>query len=430
MAAAFFNYMCTVINFSFARMRKNYIENNDEMNSELVKKVAPYYKKTSEVIAGTQLGYIVFSGIFAWSLYRMVTAGLALPADYGFNVSEGVAHGVALIFCVIAVLLFWIFTVLLPASISLVRPLPMLSSHIWFSKILNKCFTPFIKLGLYSIQKILDMKGLPFRDEVNFTYTEDEIRCIVEESHRSGRLNALENTLIKNSFDFFDLDVRDVMIPRNKMVVLDFNDDMDTMRRIISKAHHTCYPVCMEDKDNMLGFIHVKDFLESLLRGEYNIKRIMREILTVPEVMPAAALLKLMKNRRIYLAVVVDEYGSTAGLVTLEDLMEELVGALPQNESATPMEILEINDSLYEFDGTVILDDVFEKLNIDMEEEERNNTIGGFVFSHLERIPKVGDRIRFGEWTFTVLRMDGFRVVRVRAERLPEKKADENEQSD
>lgn len=79
------------------------------------------------------------------------------------------------------------------------------------------------------------MKGIPCRDEVNFTYTEDEIRCIVEESHRGGRLNTLENTLIKNSFDFFDLDVRDVMIPRNDMVVLDFNDDMDVMRRNISK---------------------------------------------------------------------------------------------------------------------------------------------------------------------------------------------------
>ncbi|MFQ9402034.1 MAG: CBS domain-containing protein, partial [Dialister sp.] len=118
---------------------------------------------------------------------------------------------------------------------------------------------------------------------------------------------------------------------------------------------------CLEDKDHMLGFIHVKDFLESLTAGENIIKRIMREILTVPEVMPAAALLKLMKNRRIYLAVVVDEYGSTSGLVTLEDLTEELVGALPQNEDPAPMEILAINDSLYEFDGTVILDDVFEK---------------------------------------------------------------------
>ena len=375
--------MCTVINFSFARMRKKYIENNDELDTELVKKVAPYYKKTSEVIAGTQIGHVLCSGLFMFSLYRVMTELSILVKQSRFMVTEGLLYGSVAFLFVTFLLLFWIFTLLLPASVSLVRPLPMLASHIWFLKILSAVFKPFTRIGLYAVKKILDMRQLPFRDEVNFTYTEDEIRCIVEESHRSGRLNALENTLIKNSFDFFDLDARDVMIPRNKMVVLDFDNDMDEMRRIISKAHHTCYPVCLEDKDHMLGFIHVKDFLESLLRGEYNIKRIMREILTVPEVMPAAALLKLMKNRRIYLAVVVDEYGSTSGLVTLEDLTEELVGALPQNEDPAPMEILAINDSLYEFDGTVILDDVFEKLEIALTDEERNNTIGGFVFSHL-----------------------------------------------
>lgn len=265
-------------------------------------------------------------------------------------------------------------------------------------------------------KKILDMKGIPCRDEVNFTYTEDEIRCIVEESHRGGRLNTLENTLIKNSFDFFDLDVRDVMIPRNDMVVLDFNDDMDVMRRNISKTHHTCYPVCMEDKDHILGFIHVKDFLESLLRGEYNIKRIMREILTVPEVMPAPALLQMMKNKRTYLAVVVDEYGGTSGLVTLEDLMEELAGEIPQNESNAPAEILRVNDHVYEFDGTVILEDVSERLQMEFDDEERNNTIGGLIFSKLERIPQVGDHISFGGWKFTVLKMYGFRIMRVKAE--------------
>lgn len=408
--------MCTVINFSFARMRKKYIENNDELDTELVKKVEPFYKKTSEVIAGTQIGSVLCCSLFAVSLYRIMTEMIVLARLSRMMISDALLYGTVAFISLTLLLLFWIFTILLPASISLVRPLPMLVSHIWFLKIPDTLFKPFIRMGLYAVQKILDMKQLPFRDEVNFTYTEDEIRCIVEESHRGGRLTALENTLIKNSFDFFDLDAKDVMIPRNKMVVLDFDDDMDEMRRMISKARHTCYPVCLEDKDHMLGFIHVKDFLESLLRGEYNIKRIMREILTVPEVMPAAALLKLMKNRRIYLAVVVDEYGSTSGLVTLEDLTEELVGALPQNEDPAPMEILAINDSLYEFDGTVILEDVFEKLDIDMVEEERNNTIGGFVFSHLERIPKVGDHIVFGDWCFTVLRMDGFRVVRVRAE--------------
>lgn len=131
-----------------------------------------------------------------------------------------------------------------------------------------------------------------------------------------------------------------------------------------------------------------KRFLESLLRGEYNIKRIMREILTVPEVMPAPALLQMMKNKRTYLAVVVDEYGGTSGLVTLEDLMEELAGEIPQNESNAPAEILRVNDHVYEFDGTVILEDVSERLQMEFDDEERNNTIGGLIFRNWNGYPK------------------------------------------
>ena len=414
------NYMCTSVNFSFARMRKKYIEDNDELDPEQLKRVAPFYQETSVVLASTQLGHIICAGVFGISVYHVVRHVQSFMIEQSVSVSDFLmGTGIAL-FVILSIMLYWIFSILLPGSVALVKPLPMLSSHVGFIGILKKAFKPFTMIGLSLVKKVFEAMDMPFRDEVNFTYTEDEIRCIVEESHRSGRLTALENTLIKNSFDFFDLDVRDVMIPRNDMVVLDFNDDMATMRRIISKAHHTCYPVCMEDKDNMLGFIHVKDFLESLLRGEYNIKRIMREILTVPEVMPAPALLQLMKNRRIYLAVVVDEYGGTSGLVTLEDLMEELAGEIPQDEDETPAEILRLNDHTYEFDGTVILQGVSERLGMDLE-EERNNTIGGFIFSRLERIPKVNDHISFGGWIFTVLKMDGFRIVRVKAEKPAEK---------
>lgn len=413
--AAAVNYVCTAVNFSFARMRKKYIEDNDELDAEKVEKVAPYYQKTSVVLAGTQIGYLFCSSIFALSLYQSVRHMVLFWEETNFFSAVLVYAGVSA-YIVIALMLYWIFTILVPGSISLVRPLSMLSSYTWFINLSGRLWKPFIFIGLFAVKKILDMKGIPCRDEVNFTYTEDEIRCIVEESHRGGRLNTLENTLIKNSFDFFDLDVRDVMIPRNDMVVLDFNDDMDVMRRNISKTHHTCYPVCMEDKDHILGFIHVKDFLESLLRGEYNIKRIMREILTVPEVMPAPALLQMMKNKRTYLAVVVDEYGGTSGLVTLEDLMEELAGEIPQNESNAPAEILRVNDHVYEFDGTVILEDVSERLQMEFDDEERNNTIGGLIFSKLERIPQVGDHVSFGGWKFTVLKMYGFRIMRVKAE--------------
>lgn len=232
---------------------------------------------------------------------------------------------------------YWIGTILIPGSHALVEPLPILAGQTWVISMNRHLFRPIVMPGLYLIKKFFKWRNIPLRNEVNFTYTEDEIRCIVEESHRSGRLNALENTLIKNSFDFFNLMVRDVMVPRSDMVVLNYEDEIDEMRRTISKAHHTCYPVCMDDKDHILGFIHVKDFLESLLHGEFNVKRIMRDILTVPETMPAPTLLQLMKNTRTYLAVVVDEYGSTSGLATLEDLIEELVGEIHRALTRLPM---------------------------------------------------------------------------------------------
>ncbi len=431
LAASFFNYKNTLVNFSFARMRKKYIEDNDEQDPELIRKVAPFYQRTSQILGGTQVAFVIYCGIFAISLLGMAESGrqllLALMGeDLSWAVNLILAAAVVLL-----VLLFWTGTILYPGTHALVEPLPILASHRWVVHWNRRLFHPLVQAGLFLVRRIFRHNKIPFRNEVNFTYTEDEIRCIVEESNRSGRLNALENTLIKNSFDFFDLMVRDVMIPRNNMVVLYYNDDMETMRRMISKAHHTCYPVCMDDKDQILGFIHVKDFMESLLHGQSNIKTIMREILTVPEVMPAPSLLQLMKNRRIYLAVVVDEYGGTSGLVTLEDLVEELIGEIPQSVDTMPYEILRMKDGTYEFDGTVILEDVSDRLEIDLAGEDKNATIGGFVFSHLERIPKVGDHVDFSGWRFSVLRMEGFRIVRVRAEKLaPSGKEESHDKED
>lgn len=194
-------------------MRKKYIEDNDELDAEKVKKVAPYYQKTSVVLAGTQISYLFCSSIFAFSLYQSVRHMVLLWKEETSLFAAVLLYAGIFAYIVIALMLYWMFTVLLPGSISLVRPLSMLSSYTWFINLSSRIWNPFIFIGLFSVKKILDKKGIPCRDEVNFTYTEDEIRCIVEESHRGGRLNTLENTLIKNSFDFFDLDVRDVMIP-------------------------------------------------------------------------------------------------------------------------------------------------------------------------------------------------------------------------
>ncbi len=412
-----------MVNFSFARMRKKYIEDNDEQDPALIEKVAPFYQRTSQIIGGTQVSFVLCSAVLGISLLALVSHSLVLSElllgwELWAEWKWGVYAFLALL--VMGLLLaYWVGTILLPGAHALVDPLPILASHTWVIRLNRHLYRLFVEAGLFVTRRIFRLRGIPFRNEVNFTYTEDEIRCIVEESHRSGRLNALENTLIKNSFDFFDLMARDVMIPRNEIVVFHFDEDLsEAMRRVLPKSHHTCYPVCIEDRDQIIGFIHVKDLLQGCLSGQLSLKKINREILTVPEVMPAPALLQLMKNRRIYLAVVVDEYGGTSGLVTLNDLVEELIGEIPQPAENVPYEIVRQKDGTYEFDGTVILEDVSDRLEIDLAGENKSATIAGFVFSNLERIPKVGDHVDFSGWRFTVLRLSGFRIVRVKAEKV------------
>ena len=412
-----------MVNFSFARMRKKYIEDNDEQDPALIEKVAPFYQRTSQIIGGTQVSFVLCSAVLGISLLALVSHSLVLSElllgwELWAEWKWGVYAFLALL--VMGLLLaYWVGTILLPGAHALVDPLPILASHTWVIRLNRHLYRLFVEAGLFVTRRIFRLRGIPFRNEVNFTYTEDEIRCIVEESHRSGRLNVLENTLIKNSFDFFDLMARDVMIPRNEIVVFHLDEDLsEAMRRVLPKSHHTCYPVCIEDRDQIIGFIHVKDLLQGCLSGQLSLKKINREILTVPEVMPAPALLQLMKNRRIYLAVVVDEYGGTSGLVTLNDLVEELIGEIPQPAENVPYEIVRQKDGTYEFDGTVILEDVSDRLEIDLAGENKSATIAGFVFSNLERIPKVGDHVDFSGWRFTVLRLSGFRIVRVKAEKV------------
>lgn len=412
-----------MVNFSFARMRKKYIEDNDEQDPALIEKVAPFYQRTSQIIGGTQVSFVLCSAVLGISLLALGSHSLILlESILGWELWAEWKWGVYVLIALLVMgilLAYWVGTILLPGAHALVDPLPILASHTWVIRLNRHLYRLFVEAGLFVTRRIFRLRGIPFRNEVNFTYTEDEIRCIVEESHRSGRLNALENTLIKNSFDFFDLMARDVMIPRNEIVVFHFGEDLsEAMRRVLPKSHHTCYPVCIEDRDQIIGFIHVKDLLQGCLSSQLSLKKINREILTVPEVMPAPALLQLMKNRRIYLAVVVDEYGGTSGLVTLNDLVEELIGEIPQPAENVPYEIVRQKDGTYEFDGTVILEDVSERLEIDLAGENKSATIAGFVFSNLERIPKVGDHVDFSGWRFTVLRLSGFRIVRVKAEKV------------
>ena len=158
-----------------------------------------------------------------------------------------------------------------------------------------------------------------------------------------------------------------------------------------------------------------------------NLNLIKRPILMVPEIMPASKLLQLMRTRRTYLAMVVDEYGSTVGLIGLEDILEELVGTIQNEHTQEKEEIQPLPDGAYEFAGTVLLDDVEELLHIPVEDDVDTDTIGGYVFNALGHTPKVHDEVTIGAYRFTVLEMQRFRIVRLKAVPLPPADNDEED---
>ncbi|MPM42313.1 Magnesium and cobalt efflux protein CorC [bioreactor metagenome] len=177
----------------------------------------------------------------------------------------------------------------------------------------------------------------------------------------------------------------------------------------------------MEDKDHVIGMIHFRDLMDFDMcdAAEKDLKTIMREILVIPEGMSVAKLLQVMRRKRIHLAVVADEYGGTAGLVALQDVLEQIVGDIQdEHDDVVETEVLRLSDG-YEFDGRVLLDDVFELLNIRLEEHEED-TIGGYIFGLLGRRPEVSDKVNIGNYVFEVLKVNGFRIVRVKATLLPQ----------
>lgn len=250
-------------------------------------------------------------------------------------------------------------------------------------------------------------------------------------SERHGQIDHVEGSMIGNVFDFADRVAREVMVPRQDMVCLFLDDTLAENMAVVRSRHHTRYPLCMEDKDQVVGTLHVRDLLK-LKPGQttFDLRRLMRPIVVIPEAMPVPKALHLMQQRHVQMVLVADEYGGTAGLITMEDLVEEIVGDIQdEHEAQEPPDVLQLPDGRIEFDGMVLLDEVAEQLPIVFDDPEED-TIGGYVFGLLGRKPEIGDVVEISGYSFKVLRTEGFRVVRVLAAKLPQEQEQKEEQQD
>ena len=257
-------------------------------------------------------------------------------------------------------------------------------------------------------------------------HTEQEIRLLMEESHRKGLIDDTEAGFVDKVFDFNDLNVREIMTPRTDMVCLYLEDSFRENMKTVLEEKLTRYPLCREDKDHIVGFIHVKDMIHAMAEGRRPIlRRLVRKALVVPESMDISVLLKTMQANRSQMAVVVDEYGGTAGIVTIEDIVEEIVGDIQDEFDEERPTAERLEGDVYSVDAKMLLEELEDILEIKIEDDDVDS-VGGWLYDHINSEPRVGQMASAAGTTFFVEEIDGWRITRVRIH-LAKELAEEHE---
>ncbi|GAA8807111.1 hemolysin family protein [Helicobacter pylori] len=249
------------------------------------------------------------------------------------------------------------------------------------------------------------------------THSEEELKIIVGESLREGIIDSVEGEIIKNAVDFSDTSAKEIMTPRKDMVCLDEENSYEENIDIVLKSRFTRYPYCKGSKDNIIGMVHIRDLLSrSIFTPKmHDFKQIVRKMIIVPESASISQILIKMKKEQIHTALVIDEYGGTAGLLTMEDIIEEIMGEISDEYDLKQEGVNKLEEGVFELEGMLDLESVEEVLHIEFDKECEQVTLGGYVFSLLERMPMEGDIIVSHGYVFEVLSVDGARIKRLKA---------------
>ena len=250
-------------------------------------------------------------------------------------------------------------------------------------------------------------------------HSEEELRLILEQSERSHEVSTLGRDLLINALDLRDRVVRDIMTPRGEVVYLDLEDSFETNVKKAIESRHTRFPLCRENLDNTIGLIHIKELVPMMRDPHPDLTRIKRELIPVPEMMSLEKLLNLFLGKHAHVAVVVDEFGGTVGMVTLENVLEELVGDIQDEFDSEKEEFRKINENEFTVDGALGLYELRDAAGLDLESADVS-TIGGYVTHLLGHLPKQGEQVKIDNYLVTITQTDGRRVGQLHFKKMSE----------
>jgi len=251
---------------------------------------------------------------------------------------------------------------------------------------------------------------------------QEEFLSGLEQRRMEGVVDEEEQEMIENVLELSETTAGEIMTPRTDIVALDADAPLKTVIDTINRAGHTRVPVFEANIDNIIGLVYAKDLLAEVGKpaGDFRLRDKIREAYFVPETKSLRALLHEFQNEKLHIAVVLDEYGGTAGIVTLEDILEELVGEITDEYEKTPSKrIKRIDENTMEADARTYVDDLNDEFELKLPEDEDYDTVGGFVFSHLGYIPKAGETFDYQNLKFTITAAEARKIKRIRIQKIP-----------
>lgn len=416
-------------------LNDNIIEKMAEEGNKKAKQVVKLTSNASNFLSTIQIGVTLAGFLTSASASQSFAAmlsnalmGLGIPDSY-----SGIVNSISVI--VITIIMSYFSLVLgelAPKRMAMQKPEKISFMLVGSLTVFAKIAKPFVKFLSFSTNLVVKLFGFdPNVDEENVT--EEEIRMMVDVGQEKGVIENIQKEMIDNIFEFDDINVADVMTHRTDMVAVEDTDSLETVVELSIKYGFSRIPVFHEDQDDIIGIVYIKDLLQYIdgeLPKEKGPADIMRPAYYVPTTKSCGNLFTEMTEKRTQFAVVVDEYGGTAGIITLEDLIESIVGNIQDEYDQEDEDIIAMNDNLFTVDGTTPIEEVNE-LAGEIIPDGEYETIGGFVISLLGYLPQDGnhDEVDFQNLHFTVLNVEERRIGKIKIEIYP-KEAEVDEEDE
>ena len=392
-ASAFFSSAETALMTSNKLRIRNLAENGDKRAEKVLEITANTDKMLSAILIGNNIVNLSASALSTTLTLKVFGSSLV-----------GVATGVL-------TFLILVFGEITPKNVASKNAEDMALKYIGIISLLVIVLTP----AIYIVNKVAGIVISLFikNNDDNNTVTEDELRAMVEVSHEDGVIEKEEKKMIVNVVDFGDTVAGDIMLPRVDMVMVSVESSYEEILKIFREERYTRIPVYEESPDNVIGILNVKDFLLIEDKKNFSVKEHLREPLYTYEYKKTSSLMVDMRKTGANIVIVLDEYGTTVGLITLEDMLEEIVGEIRDEFDAEEDEgITKISETEYLIDGSTNLDDVNDRIGLELSSDEYES-IGGIIMEKLGRLPVEGEVITFDNIILTVKKMDHARIEKV-----------------